>query len=101
MSSTPMFIQNLRPTEILIILLIILLLFGAKKLPDLARGVGKSLRIFRAETRALNDDDTEGGSGDEQTDARKAEARQIEQNPTGPVHDPRSDEVADQLKRDA
>lgn len=38
--------------ELLIILLIIVLLFGGKKLPDAARGIGRSLRIFKAEMKA-------------------------------------------------
>lgn len=38
-------------TEILIILFIILLLFGAKKLPELARGLGRSLKEFKEATR--------------------------------------------------
>jgi sec-independent protein translocase protein TatA len=40
----------------LLLLLIIILLFGAKRLPDLARGVGRSLRIFKAETDGLKTD---------------------------------------------
>ncbi len=40
----------------LILLLIVLLLFGAKRLPDLARGVGRSMRIFKAETDGLRTD---------------------------------------------
>lgn len=44
--------------EWLILLLIIVLLFGAKRLPDAARGIGRSLRIFKAETKALGDDDS-------------------------------------------
>lgn len=48
---------NLRPWEILIIVALILLLFGAKRLPDAARGLGRSLRIFKAETKAMHDDD--------------------------------------------
>ena len=43
--------------ELIIILLIVVLLFGAKKLPETARGLGRSLRIFKAETKGLNDDD--------------------------------------------
>lgn len=48
---------NLGTPEIIIIALVIVLLFGAKKLPDAARGIGRSLRIFKAETKGLRDDD--------------------------------------------
>ena len=51
--------MNLGPTEILLILLVLVLLFGAKKLPELARGSGRALRIFKAETKGLMDDDDE------------------------------------------
>jgi len=47
---------NLRGSEWLIIILLIVLLFGAKRLPDAARGVGRSLRIFKAETKGLVED---------------------------------------------
>ena len=40
------------------VLVLLLLLFGAKRLPDAARGLGRSLRIFKAETKGLRDDDT-------------------------------------------
>jgi len=43
--------------EWLVILAIVVLVFGAAKLPDLARGTGQALRIFKAETKGLRDDD--------------------------------------------
>ncbi|MEQ4717091.1 Sec-independent protein translocase subunit TatA [Nonomuraea sp. B19D2] len=43
--------------ELLIIALVLVLLFGAKKLPEMARGVGRSLRIFKSETAKLREDD--------------------------------------------
>lgn len=39
--------------ELLIIVLVILLLFGAKKLPELARSVGRSARIFKSEVKEM------------------------------------------------
>ena len=57
---------NLGPTEIILILLVIVLLFGAKKLPELARGSGRALRIFKAETKGLMDDDDDSTKTDEQ-----------------------------------
>lgn len=47
---------HLGTTEILLILLVVVLLFGAKKLPELARGSGRALRIFKSETKGLMDD---------------------------------------------
>lgn len=41
-----------RLLEIIIIALVVMVLFGAKRLPDTARSLGKSLRILKAETRA-------------------------------------------------
>ncbi|WP_028660887.1 twin-arginine translocase TatA/TatE family subunit [Nocardioides insulae] len=43
--------------ELVLILLVLILLFGATKLPELARGGGRALRIFKSETKGLLDDD--------------------------------------------
>ncbi|MFV2174129.1 Sec-independent protein translocase subunit TatA [Actinomadura sp. LOL_016] len=51
---------GLGTTEILIILAVVLLLFGSAKLPQLARSLGKSARILKAETKGLHEDDDEG-----------------------------------------
>lgn len=45
--------------ELLLIAFVVLVLFGSKKLPDAARSMGRSLRIFKAETRALHEDGAE------------------------------------------
>ena len=47
--------SNLRGSEWLILVLIVVLLFGARRLPDAARGLGRSLRIFKAETKGLTE----------------------------------------------
>ncbi|MEU8710033.1 twin-arginine translocase TatA/TatE family subunit [Streptomyces sp. NPDC048565] len=43
-------------SEIAIFLLIVVLIFGARKLPELARSLGKSARILKSEARALKSD---------------------------------------------
>lgn len=48
---------NIGVPQLLIIAAIVLLLFGSRKLPDMARGLGQSLRIFKAETKSLIEDD--------------------------------------------
>ena len=48
---------DLRPWHIAIIAIVFVVLFGYKRLPDAARSVGRSMRIFKAETKGLRGDD--------------------------------------------
>jgi sec-independent protein translocase protein TatA len=66
-------IGGLGTPELLLILAIVVLVFGASKLPELARGSGRALRIFKAETKGLNDDDDESIKTESQ---RELEAKQ-------------------------
>ena len=68
-------IGDLGTPELLIILVIVVLVFGASKLPELARGSGRALRIFKAETKGLNDDDDDTQTA-AQRSQRELEARQ-------------------------
>ena len=47
------------PSHILILLIVVTVLFGAKRLPDSARSLGRSLRIFKSEMKELNKDDND------------------------------------------
>ncbi|MCX4510113.1 MULTISPECIES: Sec-independent protein translocase subunit TatA [Streptomyces] len=55
---------RLGPTEIILILVVIILLFGAKKLPDMARSLGKSARILKSEAKAMKSDDQKSAPAD-------------------------------------
>lgn len=50
---------NLGPWEILIIAGVIILLFGARKMPEMARSLGKSARILKAETKGMRSDEAQ------------------------------------------
>lgn len=50
-------IRNLSVWHVLVLLLIVLLLFGAAKLPDIARNVGKSMKVMKSEIKDLREDD--------------------------------------------
>lgn len=71
---TPQFLGNLGAPELIIIFAVIILLFGAAKLPELARGSGRALRIFKAETKGLGDDDNLKTPEQLEIEAREAEA---------------------------
>jgi TatA/E family protein of Tat protein translocase len=44
------------PSHILILLIVVVILFGAKRLPDSARSLGRSLRIFKSEMKDMKED---------------------------------------------
>lgn len=47
----------LKPWHIIVLLIVIILLFGANRLPDLAKSLGQSLKIFKSEVKDLSSDD--------------------------------------------
>ena len=47
---------NLGATEILLIFLVIVIFFGAKKIPELAQGLGKGIREFKKAAREIDDE---------------------------------------------
>jgi sec-independent protein translocase protein TatA len=49
----------LKPWHIIVFVIVLVLLFGAKRLPDAARSLGRSLRIIKAETKGLVDDNND------------------------------------------
>ncbi|PZH14289.1 twin-arginine translocase TatA/TatE family subunit [Streptomyces sp. NTH33] len=57
--------------EIILILVVIVLLFGAKKLPDMARSLGKSARILKSEAKAMKED---GGNSSAQAPANQEQS---------------------------
>jgi sec-independent protein translocase protein TatA len=52
-----MFSGAVSPVHWLILILLVVVLFGAKRLPDVARGIGKSARILKSEVSGLHEDD--------------------------------------------
>ncbi|MEP1034647.1 twin-arginine translocase TatA/TatE family subunit [Ekhidna sp.] len=60
-----LFIGGLGWTEFLIIALFIIIFFGAKKIPEIARGMGKGIREFKDATKEIKNEINEG-SNDEQ-----------------------------------
>ena len=48
--------MGLSSTELIIILIIVVLLFGAKKIPELARGIGSGIKNFKEEMKSVDDE---------------------------------------------
>lgn len=88
---------RLGPTEIILIILLIVLLFGAKKLPDMARSLGKSARILKSEAKAMKKDDPDTaapadppvpGTGQDVTAPRTIKAAPGDVTSSRPVTEP-------------
>lgn len=52
--------NSLKPWHLLVLAVVFLVLFGSKRLPDSARSLGRSLRIFKSEVQELNKDENTG-----------------------------------------
>ena len=74
------FIQNLRAPEIILIFLVVLLLFGAKRLPELFRSFGKSIREFKKATSEI-EDDIRTAMDEEPTPSAKPASKQVAAKP--------------------
>ena len=62
---------NIGTTELILIMAVVFLFFGAKKIPELAQGLGKGIREFRKASREIHDDI--------EADAKKIESKTPEQ----------------------
>ncbi|MCK9209778.1 MAG: twin-arginine translocase TatA/TatE family subunit [Ignavibacteriaceae bacterium] len=60
--------SNIGLPEILIIMFVLVLLFGAKKIPELAQGIGKGMKEFK---KAMKDDDSEHKISDKNQSSEK------------------------------
>lgn len=65
--------MGIGPPELLLILAIVLVLFGAKKLPDLARGIGKSVTSFKTGLNEGAEEEAEVAAQQEKETTQKEE----------------------------
>ena len=75
------------PWKILIVAVVIIVLFGSRKLPDAARSLGRSMRILKREVQDMHSDDEEKTGTTAQTPAQIEAGRQ---QPTAPAEQPQA-----------
>jgi len=100
--------------EIVILLVVVVALFGAKRLPDMARSIGQSARVFKGEMKGLRED--EGPGAPQQQQPRAAELppasdsytgqqytgpQATGQQYTGPVNGAGNPQPSEPVRRDA
>ena len=86
-----MFANGLQGWHLIILVLLVVLLFGAKRLPDAARSIGKSMKIFKAETKDL--------AGDKSASHEDAEPVETKQIPATPAPAAATDQQVADLQR--
>ena len=85
----------LRPVHILILVLVVMILFGWKKLPDAARSLGRSMRIFKSEVEEMKKDGKAPTSA-ASSDTVKGETIHSDDTAAGPITQPSEREKHDQ-----
>jgi sec-independent protein translocase protein TatA len=73
--------RNLGAPEIILILVVLVLLFGAKRLPDAARSLGRSMRIFKSEVKEMGKDDDDERPAQQAQTPREVEGRVVDTPP--------------------
>ncbi|MEV6627663.1 Sec-independent protein translocase subunit TatA [Amycolatopsis sp. NPDC051106] len=89
-----MFANGLQGWHLIILVLLVVLLFGAKRLPDAARSIGKSMKIFKAETK-----DLAGDKSASHEDAEPVETKQIPATPAPATPAAATDQQVADLQR--
>ena len=89
-----MFANGLQGWHLIILVLLVVLLFGAKRLPDAARSIGKSMKIFKAETK-----DLAGDKSASHEDAEPVETKQIPATPAPAAPAAATDQQVADLQR--
>jgi sec-independent protein translocase protein TatA len=89
-----LFANGLQGWHLIILVLLVVLLFGAKRLPDAARSIGKSMKIFKAETK-----DLAGDKSASHEDAEPVETKQIPATPAPAAPAAATDQQVADLQR--
>ncbi|MEV8114984.1 Sec-independent protein translocase subunit TatA [Streptomyces xiamenensis] len=76
------------PTHLLVVALVVLVVFGSKRLPDTARALGKSLRILKSEAAALKTEEPQTHQPQQARPVQPVQQLQHPQQAPEPVHQP-------------
>lgn len=84
-----------RPTHLLILIVVVVALFGWKKMPDAARSLGRSMRIFKSEMDEMKKDDKPTASAASSDTVTGETVRPTSDSHADPIQDPTKRPVSD------
>jgi len=76
--------NGLEPWHLLVVAIVVILLFGSKKLPEAARGLGKSMRILKSEAKAMKEENEVAAS----VPVQPTTAHTVTESPVAPATEP-------------
>ena len=88
-----------QPLALVVIILLVVVLFGAARLPNAARQVGRSMRIFKSEVKEMKNDGKEEAAAKKREPSEPLEGRVVPEEHR-PVTDPLDDREGDPARRD-
>ena len=88
-----------QPLALVVILVLVVVLFGASRLPNAARQVGRSMRIFKSEVKEMKNDGKDGDAAKKREPSEPLEGRVVSEE-NRPATDPLDDREADPARRD-
>jgi sec-independent protein translocase protein TatA len=90
----------IEPWHIVILIVVIAVLFGAKKMPDAARSLGRSMRIFKSEVEEMKKDGKPTPSAASSDTVKGETVHQTSDSATAPIPDPTRTPAADPPERE-
>ena len=88
-----------QPLALVVIILLVVVLFGAARLPNAARQVGRSMRIFKSEVKEMKNDGKDDAAAKKRETSEPLEGRVMSEQDR-PVTDPLDDRTVDPARRD-
>lgn len=88
-----------QPLALVVIILLVVVLFGAARLPNAARQVGRSMRIFKSEVKEMKNDGKDEAAAKKRETSEPLEGRVMSEE-NRPVTDPLDDRTVDPARRD-
>jgi sec-independent protein translocase protein TatA len=99
MIATILFLESLGGGELMVIMLFVLLFFGSKKIPDLARGLGKGMREFKTAMNGVQDEIKQGMKvTEDEVEKVKSELPPMPVIESHPMAQPINDTFANEIK---
>jgi sec-independent protein translocase protein TatA len=90
----------IKPQHILILILVVVILFGWKKLPDAARSLGRSMRIFKSEVEEMKKDGKPTSSAASSDTVKGETIHPTPDSAADPIDDPTKRPASDQSERE-